>query len=195
MTVFSAALLLFLVMDPFGNIPFFLTTLKNVNPQRQRIIIIRELLIALGVLIVFLFFGQFILKILQISEPSLSTAGGIILFLIAIKMIFPPPGGVFEEKIEGEPFIVPLAIPYVAGPSALASVLLLMSRSPGRWLDWLIALLLAWCVSGLIIFLSSGLRRFLGERGLVAMERLMGMILTTIAVQMLLNGIKQFLAV
>jgi multiple antibiotic resistance protein len=195
MTVFSAALLLFLVMDPFGNIPFFLTALKNVNPQRQRIIIIRELLIALGVLIVFLFFGQFILKILQISEPSLSTAGGIILFLIAIKMIFPLPGGVFEEKIEGEPFIVPLAIPYVAGPSALASVLLLMSRSPERWLDWLMALLLAWCVSGLIIFLSSGLRRFLGERGLVAMERLMGMILTTIAVQMLLNGIKQFLTV
>jgi multiple antibiotic resistance protein len=193
MTVFSAALLLFLVMDPFGNIPFFITALKNVDPQRHKKIIIRELLNALSVLVLFLFFGQYILKLLQISEPSLTIAGGIILFLIALKMIFPTPGGVFEENLAGEPFIVPLAIPYVAGPSALASVLFIMSREPGRWLEWLIALFLAWFCSGGIIFLSSGLRRYLGERGLIAMERLMGMILTTIAVRMLLTGIKQFL--
>ena len=193
MTIFSAALLLFLVMDPFGNIPFFITALKNVDAHRHKKVIIRELLIALFVLVLFLFFGQYILKLLQISEPSLTIAGGIILFLIALKMIFPGPGGVFEENLGGEPFIVPLAIPYVAGPSALASVLLIMSREPGRWLDWLVALLLAWFCSGVIIFLSGSLRRYLGERGLIAMERLMGMILTTIAVQMLLTGIKQFL--
>jgi len=193
MTVFSAALLLFLVMDPFGNIPFFITALKNVDPKRHKKIIIRELLIALLVLIIFLFFGRYILKILQISEPSLTIAGGIILFLIAIRMIFPTPGGVFQENIGGEPFIVPLAIPYVAGPSALASVLLIMSREPERWLEWLSALLIAWILSGVIIFLASNLRKFLRERGLTAMERLMGMILTTIAVQMLLTGIKEFL--
>jgi len=193
MTVFSAALILFLVMDPFGNIPFFITALKNVDPKRHKKIIIRELLIALLVLTIFLFFGRYILKILQISEPSLTIAGGIILFLIAIRMIFPTPGGVFQENIGGEPFIVPLAIPYVAGPSALASVLLIMSREPERWLEWLSALLIAWILSGVIIFLASNLRKFLRERGLTAMERLMGMILTTIAVQMLLTGIKEFL--
>ena len=194
MTVFSAAMLLLLVMDPFGNIPFFLSALKNVEEKRQKKIIIRELLIALTVLIIFLFAGKYILKVLHISEPSLSIAGGIILFLIAIRMIFPTPGGVFEENIDGEPFIVPLAIPYIAGPSAMASVLLISSRDPGRWPEWLLALTLAWITSGIIIFLASGLRRFLGKRGLIALERLMGMILTTIAVQMLMTGISQFLS-
>ena len=193
MTVFSVAFLLFLVMDPFGNIPFFIMALKNVDERRRRKIIIRELLIALCVLVVFLFTGQYILKILQISEPSLTIAGGIILFLISIKMIFPSStGGMFEEKLSGEPFIVPLAIPYVAGPSALAAVLFIMSREPARWLEWLFALILAWFTSGIIIILSSGLKKFLGERGLIAIERLMGMVLITIAVQMLMSGISQF---
>lgn len=193
MTIFSASILLFLVMDPFGNIPFFLSALKNVEPHRQKKIIVRELLIALAVLVVFLFFGQYILKMLGISEPSLTMSGGIILFLIAIKMIFPSPGGIHEESVEGEPFIVPLAIPYVAGPSAMAALLFIMSREPGRWLEWLAALVLTWLVSGTIIFLSTGLRRFLGKRGLVAIERLMGMILITISVQMLMTGITKFL--
>lgn len=194
MTVFSASFLLFLVMDPFGNIPFFLAALKSVDPSRQRRIIIRELLIALVVLIVFLFFGQYILKLLGISEPSLTMSGGIILFLIAIKMIFPPPGGLHEETVGGEPFIVPLAIPYVAGPSAMAALLFIMSREPQRWPEWLLALFITWLVSGFIIFMGTGLRRFLGKRGLVAIERLMGMILITISVQMLMTGIAKFLA-
>jgi multiple antibiotic resistance protein len=193
MTVFSASFLLFLVMDPFGNIPFFLAALKEVEPQRQKKIVIRELLIALAVLVVFLFFGQYILKLLGISEPSLTMSGGIILFLIAIKMIFPQQGGLHEESVGGEPFIVPLAIPYVAGPSAMAALLFIMSREPERWLEWLAALLLTWLVSGSIIFMGTGLRRFLGKRGLVAIERLMGMILITIAVQMLMTGIAKFL--
>lgn len=130
MTVYSAALLLFLVMDPVGNIPFFLTTLKNVDSAKHRRIIVRELLIALAVLVFFLFAGQLILDVLHISEPSLSIAGGIILFLIAIRMIFASPEGIFNTELQGEPFIVPLAIPFVAGPSALAAVLLMRSREP-----------------------------------------------------------------
>jgi multiple antibiotic resistance protein len=193
MTILSAALLLFLVMDPFGNIPFFLSALKSVPPQRYTRIILRELCIALAVLLIFLVLGRHILRVLQISEPSLSVAGGIILFLIAVKMIFPQPKGQSAEVLEGEPFIVPLAIPYVAGPSAMASVLLIMSREPERWLQWLLALLLAWFGCGIILLASSRLRRFLRERGLVAMERLMGMVLTTIAVQMLLDGLSEFL--
>jgi multiple antibiotic resistance protein len=189
----SAAVLLFLVMDPLGNIPFFLSALKNVDPARQTRVIIRELLIALGVLIAFLFAGQHILNLLGISEPALTLSGGVILFLIAIRMIFPTPESSMKESEHGEPFIVPLAIPYVAGPSALATELLLMSREPERWLEWLGALLLAWGLSSAIILSSTWLRRWLSEKGMIALERLMGMILVAVSIQMLLDGLTKVL--
>jgi len=195
MTLLSAAMLLCLVMDPFGNIPLFLTALKDVEPARHKRIIFRELMIALIVLVIFLFTGQYILQLLHVSEPSLTMAGGIILFLIAIRMVFPTPAGVSDERMGGEPFIVPLAIPLVAGPSAMASLLFISSREPGRWPEWLLALSLAWFFTGLILMMSSNLRKLLRKRGLIAMERLMGMILTAIAVQVLMTGIQEFLAV
>jgi len=194
MDTFSAALLLFLVMDPLGNIPLFMTTLKKVEEKRQRLVVIRELLIALAVLVGFLFLGQYLLRLLQLSETALTTAGGIILMIIALKMIFPRRDASLEEDVGGEPFIVPLAIPYVAGPSAMATALLLMSREPGRWPEWLLAVLIAWFASAVIIYFSGYFARFLGEKGLVAVERLMGMLLITVAVQMLLNGIGEFIA-
>lgn len=194
MTVPSVALLIFLVLDPFGNIPFFLAAVQGIDPARQRRIIVRELLIALVALVLFLFTGEYVLGLLGISEPSLTVAGGIILFLIAIRMIFPAVKGAPEQELEGEPFIVPLAIPYVAGPSALASVMFVMSREPERWPAWLAATFLAWLATAVIVYLSSGLSRFLGKRGLLAIERLMGMVLITLAVQMLMTGIDEFLA-
>jgi multiple antibiotic resistance protein len=194
MTIESAALLLFLVMDPLGNIPFFIAAMKQVDPARHRAVVVRELLIALGVLIVFLFAGRFLLQALHISEPALTIAGGVILFLIALRMIFPSAERPLQEDVHGEPFIVPLAIPYVAGPSALATVVLLMSRFPDRWPEWLLALVLAWSVSSVIIYFASGLRRYLGERGLIAMERLMGMVLIAVAIQMLMTGLRVALA-
>jgi multiple antibiotic resistance protein len=136
--------------------------------------------------------GQYLLQLLHLSETALTTAGGIILLIIAIKMIFPARDKSLQEDIEGEPFIVPLAIPYVAGPSAMATSLLMMSREPERWLDWLFAVLIAWFVSAIIIYFSSYFARFLGEKGLIAIERLMGMLLITVAVQMLLTGIAEF---
>src|SRR5262249_15079119 len=128
MSLLSAAVLLFLVMDPMGNVPFFMTALKNVDPSRQRQVVLRELLIALGVMIFFLFAGRFLLQVLEISEPALTIAGGVILLLIALRMVFPSVETSLHEKLAGEPFIVPLAIPYVAGPSLLATELLMMSR-------------------------------------------------------------------
>jgi multiple antibiotic resistance protein len=190
----SAALLLFLVMDPLGNVPFFLTALKSVEPARQRLVVRRELLIALGVLVFFLFAGRYILLLLHISEPALTLAGGVILLLIAVRMVFPSAEKPLQEDVEGEPFVVPLAIPYVAGPSTLATELLLMSREPERWPEWLLALWLAWLASSAIILCASGLGRFLGRKGLIAIERLMGMVLITVAIQMLLTGIKAALA-
>ncbi len=192
MTTLSAALLLFLVIDPLGNIPMFMTTLKKVAPTRQRKVVVRELLIALVILVAFLFLGQYLLQMLHLTQTALTTAGGIILLIIAIKMIFPSRNTSLQEDIEGEPFIVPLAIPYVAGPSAMATALLMMSREPERWLDWLLAVFIAWSASALIIYFSSYFARFLGEKGLIAIERLMGMLLITVAVQMLLSGIAEF---
>jgi len=138
MTVLSAAALLFLVMDPSGNIPLFMSALSEVDRERHVRVIIRELIIAFVVLVAFLFTGSHLLKMLQISKSALSAAGGTVLLLIAIKMVFPRTGGgLAEETPSGEPFIVPMAIPYVAGPSALAAVLLIMSKEPGRWPEWL----------------------------------------------------------
>lgn len=192
MTILSAALLLFLVMDPLGNIPLFMTTLKKVEVSRQRKVVLRELGFALVILTAFLFLGQYLLQALHLTQTALTTAGGIILMIIALKMIFPSDHASLQQDVEGEPFIVPLAIPYVAGPSAMATALLLMSNDPSRWFDWLLAVFLAWFVSALIIYFSSYFARFLGEKGLIAIERLMGMLLITVAVQMLLSGIADF---
>ena len=193
MSLFSATILLFMVIDPFGNAPFFMCVLKEVSPERRQQVIKRELVIALGVLVFFLFFGHFLLAVLHISEPSLSIAGGIILFLIAIRMIFGSLSKAFEGDPAGEPFIVPLAIPSVAGPSAVATELLLMAREPHRWPEWLLALLVAWLATCTILMLSARLSRLLGERGLLALQRLMGLLLTTIAVEMFVSGIQTIL--
>ncbi len=194
MTVVSAIILLFLVMDPFGNIPLFLPVLAHIDPKRRTRVVVRELLIALVALVLFLFVGRYLLQVLQLSEPALTIAGGIILFLIAIRMVFPVSGNGVQEHIEGEPFIVPLAIPYVAGPSALSAVLLLSSRQPSAWAQWLLAIVVAWLASSSILLASSAMSRILGERGLIGIERLMGMILVTVAVQMTATGITHFLA-
>ena len=188
MTIASAIVLLFLVIDPFGNVPFFVSALKDVDPERRKAVIVRELLIAYFVMVVFLFAGAPFLQILGISGPALTIAGGVILFLIALKMVFPVRGRSLQEELQGEPFIVPLAIPYIAGPSVLAVEMLLMSDEPGRWPVWLIAITVAWAGTALVVLFGSQVAERLGPRGLVAIERLMGMILVAIAIQMFLTG-------
>jgi len=188
MTTFSAAILLFFVMDPIGNIPLFLAALGPVDPSRRLWVVGRELLIAYGLLVGFLYAGRPLLALLHISEPALTMAGGIVLFLIALRMVFPATHGSLSEDVDGEPFIVPLAIPYIAGPSALATVLLMTSQDPARHIEWLRAVSLAWVASATILLLGSKLSRFLGAKGIVAIERLMGMVLVASAVQMFLDG-------
>jgi multiple antibiotic resistance protein len=184
---------LFLVMDPVGNIPTFVSILRGFPRRRAREIIIRELLIALAILILFLFLGRHLLSALSLSEPALGIAGAVILFLISIHMIFSDVTEMFGKSPDGEPFIVPLAVPLVAGPTAMTAVLLLMAQAPNRWFDWLFALIGAWFASGLILLLGEPMARFLGERGLTAIQRLMGMLLTAVSVQMLLEGIARFI--
>jgi multiple antibiotic resistance protein len=194
MTILSAAVLLFFVMDPLGNVPAFLTALKGVPVERHRRVIARELVIALAALVGFLFVGPTLLGVLKVSGTALTVAGGVVLLLIALRMVFPAGEQAGrEESTAGEPFVVPLAIPYVAGPSALATVLLLTSSDPDRRPEWLVALFLSWLATGIILFLATPLSRLLGSRGLVAIERLMGMLLVVVAVEMILNGMKQYL--
>jgi multiple antibiotic resistance protein len=190
MTILSAAFLFLLVMDPLGNVPFFLSALRTVEPARQARVVLRELLIAYAVLVAFLFVGVQLLALFHISEPALTIAGGVVLFLIALRMVFPTPDKPLAEDVDGEPFIVPLAIPYVAGPSALATSALQMSREPERWLDWLVALTAAWLACAAILLLGSRLSRLLGHKGLIALERLMGMVLVAVAIQMFLTGVE-----
>lgn len=194
MTFLSAAVLLFFVMDPIGNIPLFLAALAPVEPRRRTIVVARELLVAYGLLVAFLFVGRPFLATLHISEPALTIAGGIVLFLIALRMVFPATHGPLGEAIDGEPFVVPLAVPYIAGPSALATVLLLTSRDPDRHLEWLASISAAWLASALILLAGSQLAQRLGSKGIAAVERLMGMVLVASAVQMCLDGVRQALA-
>lgn len=196
MDLIGAFVLLFVVMDPLGNIPIFVSVLDHVPPERRYRVLARELLIALAILFAFLFGGQYLLAALHLSQYSVSVAGGIILFLIALKMIFPVPRHLRDddEPDDGEePFIVPLAVPMVAGPSAMAILLLLATRHPDRFGLWSLALFLAWAATAVILAAAPLIRKMLGKRGLIATERLMGMLLVAIAVQMFLEGVTEFL--
>ncbi len=195
MDTFSAAVMLFLIMDPLGNLPVFLSILRHLDPKRRRKVMMRELLFSLAIMMAFLLAGQQILDFLNLRQEAVSIAGGIILFLIAIKMIFPSEGGVTGLAAGEEPFLVPMAIPMIAGPSILASLLLLANQEPTRMVDWSLALLMAWGASAVILMFYELFNKLLGERGLTAVERLMGMLLVMISVQMLLDGVHHYLAV
>lgn len=188
----SAAVMLFLILDPLGNIPVFYSLLAGMPEARRRKVILRELVIALGVLLVFLFAGRSILHFLGLQQSSLSIAGGVILFLIALNMVFPTKG-IHSEVESDDPFIVPLAVPLVAGPSAIAALLLLVTSQPDRLWEWAGALCVAWLLSAIILLASTRLMALIGNRGLRAIEKLMGMLLIMIAVQMFLDGLKVYM--
>ncbi|MGL5406768.1 MAG: MarC family protein [Propionibacteriaceae bacterium] len=194
MSFFSAVLTLWLVMDPLGNIPLFIAALKTVEPHRRVLVIVREQFIALFVMIAFLFLGRGLMNALHVSNEALTVAGGVILGLIAVRMIFPTSDKNLREDVMGEPFIVPLAVPYTAGPSLLATEMLFVSNEPGRMTFWLLALIVAWFFSAILLVSCGWFQRYLGERFMTAIERLMGMLLAVISTQMFLSGIQLFFA-
>jgi len=189
----SAFVLLFLVLDPLGNLPLVASLLRQVDSKRRAKVVARECLIAYLILLAFMFGGRQFLDVMHLSEISLSIAGGVILFMIAINMVFKSSESVFGESLEHEPFIVPLAIPLIAGPSALATVMLMVSREPAKLGVWVAAMTAAMLVSATLLILGEKIEKLLGKRAMEAIERLMGLILTAIAVEMLLGGIRQFL--
>jgi len=190
-TFVSATILLILITDPVGNIPIFANALQHVAPKRRPWVILREVLIAFALLLTFMFIGQRFLQVMNLSELSLQIGGGVILFLIALRMIFPPPKTDTVEHL-GEPLIVPLAIPAIAGPSALATVLLLVSQAPEKRLEWIAALCVTMTVSAVVLVLAERIQRVAGDRFVVALERLMGLVLVAVSIEMMLRGIKVF---
>ncbi|MEM9304558.1 MAG: MarC family protein [Pseudomonadota bacterium] len=194
MDLFSVFVLLFLVMDPLGNVPLFLSALEPVAPERRARVLIRELLIALAAMFLFLLAGPQLLALLGLRQEAIGIAGAIILGIIAMKMIFPGARPDYADEPDGEPLVVPLAIPLLAGPSILATVLLLAGRDDTAMPVLAAGLFLAWAGSAVILLASGKLRDWLGRRGLIAMERLMGMVLVAIAVQMFLDGLRTALS-
>ncbi|MFO8002199.1 MAG: MarC family protein [Marinilabilia sp.] len=190
-SIWPAAVLLFFLMDPLGNIPVMLTIMKDIEPRRQRKILAREMFMALIILLIFLFAGRPLLNFLHLEQQAVTISGGIILLIIGLRMIFPQQHGLMGYQPHGEPFLVPIAIPLVAGPSVLAMLILMTTSQPGNMTNWFFALIMAWFFTALLLQLAPFLLKFLKQRGLTALERLMGMILVMLAVQMLLDGFKE----
>jgi MarC family membrane protein len=193
-TFLSAFVLLLLVLDPFGNLPIFISVMGAVAPERRKAIALRELAIAGAVLLVFMVSGERFLQLMRLSERSLEVAGGVILLLIAIRMIFHGTAQDFApaQGETREPLVFPLAVPLIAGPSAMATVLLLASHQPGRLLEWIAALAAAMAVCGVVLLSADRIRHWLGDSMVAAIEKLMGLVLTAIAVEMVLAGLKRY---
>lgn len=188
----SALVLLLLVLDPFGSLPIFISVLRSVAPERRRVVALREVAIAFGVLALFMVAGQGFLNLMRLSERSLEVAGGVILLIIAIRMVFASGAEVYANADGREPFVFPLAVPLLAGPSAMATVLLLASRQPESLWTWMAALTVAMAVSGGVLLAADRIRRLLGSSMVAAIEKLMGLVLTAIAVEMILAGLKRY---
>jgi multiple antibiotic resistance protein len=190
-SIISTMLLLLFVLDPFGNIPLLLSILKNATPKQRYKIIIRESIIGLMILMVFFFFGEKFLNIFHLQTESITIAGGIIFFIISLKMIFPNAHGdsIFATK-EEDPLVVPIAMPLIAGPGALATILVLVQTNQEHLPSLFVSLFLAWIISGAILLFSPLFYKVLKNKGLTALERLMGMLLLIMAVQMFIDGIK-----
>ncbi|MFL9894797.1 MULTISPECIES: MarC family protein [Paraburkholderia] len=192
-TFLSATILLILITDPLGNIPLFISCLRGVSPKRRTIVILREVAIAFAILLIFMVVGDGFLRMMSLTDQSLRIGGGIVLFLIALRMVFPHPDGPFGGDTRGgEPLIVPLAIPALAGPSALATVMLLTSQAPGKMFEWIGALTVTMVVCAIVLMLAERIQAWLGERAMMAFERLMGLVLVAISVEMMLGGIRSF---
>lgn len=193
MTLFGLSLTLFLLMDSIGNVPIFLSILKKIKPERQRVIIIRELIIALFIIVAFFFIGEYLLSLLSITPEAVTISGGVILFIIGLKLVFPTNRNHIAAEGTKEPFLVPLAVPLVAGPATLATVMLLSHEKVSNWLV-LGAIFIAWFATTIILIAAPSLKKILGDRGIIACERFTGLILIMLAIQMFLNGLKPFFA-
>ena len=185
---------LILVMDPFGNIPLFITALKRVPQERRTKVLLRELFIALFIMMIFLFGGAKMLSWLGIAKYSLGISGGIVLFIMSIKLVF---NSVIDEQAQinqrdEEPFLVPLAIPLIAGPASLSMLMILSAGDPEKVWSLFTAVIIASVLNGIVLLLSFPISNILGRRGIIALERLTGLVMVLISVNMMMGGISEF---
>ena len=193
-TFLSATILLIVITDPLGNIPLFILNMRRVRKERRIRIIVRECAVAFVVLLVFMLFGRQMLSLLRLSEETLKIAGGVILFLIALNMIFPGSGvAVGHDGVADEPFIVPIAIPLISGPSAMVTAMLIAGSNPHRMLEWIAALAITIAVTFVAFFASDKIKKVLGDQALSAIEKLMGLVLTAMSIEMLLGGVASYI--
>lgn len=188
----SATILLFIIIDPLGNIPLFASALRNVPPLRRKRVLLREVGIAFGILLVFMYFGEGFLRLMHLTDFSLQMAGGIVLFVIALRMVFPR-SATEADEMEGEPFIVPMAVPALAGPSAMATVMLMASQSPERMTTWIAALFVTMSLSLVVFLLAEYILKWVGPAVVQAFERLMGLLLVAVATDMVLRAVASFM--
>jgi MarC family membrane protein len=194
-TFLSATILLIVITDPLGNIPLFISNMRKVKKERRLKVIVRECAVAFAVLLVFMLFGRQMLTLLRLSEETLRIAGGVILFLIALNMIFPGTGvAVGQDGVADEPFIVPIAIPLISGPSAMVTVMLVAGSNPHRMLEWVAALAITIAVTFAVFLASDRIKALLGDQAISAIEKLMGLVLTAMAIEMLLSGVAAYIA-
>lgn len=191
MNLFNITLVLLLIMDPLGNLSSYLTMVNELNPKRQHWIVIREMLIALAVMLFFNYLGEVIFDFLDLSETTVRLSSGIILFLIAMKILFTARDSPRANLPKGEPFIFPLAVPLIAGPALLATIMLYAHLETSQSI-MIFAILIAWLISVIIFYFADTIKKILGTNGLMACERLIGMILVLVAVQRFLEGILLF---
>ncbi|MFN9719726.1 MAG: MarC family protein [Planctomycetota bacterium] len=183
-------LLLFIVLDPFGNLVTINALLHKQTAAARRRIMFRESLIALAVLLAAVFAAGPIMRALGLQPYSLGVAGGIVLFMIAMGMVFPARKIVDDEEL-GDPLIVPIAVPFIAGPSTISFILLLSQKHDRGTVAF--SVFLAGLGSAVILTLSPTIYAFLGNRGSRTVERLMGMLLVMMSVQMVMDGIQAYL--
>lgn len=193
MSLLTITLTLLLIMDPIGNVQSFLTLMNDTPPERQKKVIIREMLIAFAFMLLFNFIGEYIFAFLELSEPSLRISSGVILFLIAIKILFPGPESLRLNLPRGEPFIIPLAVPLLAGPGLLATIMLYANLETCEPMMFT-AIVVSWLIAASILLLSKQLYRLLGKNGLSASEKLIGMVLVMLAIQRFMEGVQQIIS-
>jgi multiple antibiotic resistance protein len=193
MFIFTKAFQLFLVLDPLGNTGIIAALLSKIEPRRQRAIVARELSIALCIMLLMFFLGSYFLLYLNLSQAAVTMTGGIIFFLFAISLLFPGSSMVNLSNLDDEPFIVPIATPLIVGPSSIATIIL-YAHDRSLWTPSLLAVLLAWVVTAVIIFMGPWLLSLMGRTGMHVVERFIGLICALVAVKMLLKGLKLFIA-
>lgn len=191
LSLFSITVVLFIIMDPIGNIPSYLTLVKDVDPARKRFVLIREMLIALAFMVAFNFIGEYIFSVLELSDTAVQLSSGLILFLTAIKILFPASNSFRRNLPQGEPFIIPLAVPLIAGPSLLATIML-YARMETSVPIMLGSIFIAWILALVILLIAPVFKRYLGDNGLMACERLLAMVLVMLAIQRFMEGIQTF---